>query len=137
MSESQFHAVTKAELKRQEYLLKILQEQKARPKIVPPPVAPPVMPAQTAAPKEAIHVQRLAEKVFRGTGEFNVPRLPDGRPVDKFFQDARNSKCVRKGTCQSFVFMPPPSLPCLKKEQGNPPSFPSLAPPRPSPAPSR
>jgi len=96
MSESQFHAVTKAELKRQEKLLKILREQGARRKVSPLQVAPAVMPAQTITPEEGVQLQHVAGKVLRGTGEFNVPRLPDGRPIDKFFQDARQRMSLRR-----------------------------------------
>ncbi len=88
MSESQFHAATKAEMKRQEQLLKILREQGSRQMVVTPPVAPTIMPTQAVAPKEGASTQHVAGKVLHGTGEFNVPRLPDGRSVDKFFHDA-------------------------------------------------
>ncbi len=96
MSESQFHAVTKAEMKRQEQLLKILREQGASKKTITPPVAPPVMPVQPVAPKEGASLQHVAGKVLHGTGEFNVPRLPDGKAVDKFFQDAHQRISFRR-----------------------------------------
>ncbi len=100
MSESQFHAATKAELKRQEQLLKVLREQAARQKSIPPQVAPPVVPAQVTAPREGIDTQQVVGKIFKGTGEFNVPRLPDVRPVDKFFQDARQRMSFRRKNMQ-------------------------------------
>ncbi len=96
MSESQFHSATKTELKRQEQLLKILRDQRASKKIITPPVSPPVMPVQPVAPKEGASLQRVAGKVLHGTGEFNVPRLPDSKPVDKFFQDARQRVSFRR-----------------------------------------